>query len=332
MSVLLGPSSSESARFGLRIARGEVGSDGNIDDLARALWRDGVDIGIVRVDARLPASARDFAAQGLPVLHADSLQTWTVPLTQTDAALFRPSDGLRAATQADAEAIGRLIDGSFAAYRSHYAANPLLGAKGGLEGYAEWALSHIGRTDRTCWLQEVDAVAAGLACAGHDDRSGVASGNLHAVHPDFAGRGIYTRLIETTLRHYAALGLRDFTIATQSDNLAVQRVWTRLGLVPARCQHTYHVSPLFGQALAAPERPGEPGRSLREALLQRHAHSLGAGATSDMLLHLPATSTTLQAGFRSAMIARHDGGHAGTTLALAGNGELLGWAISQHIL
>src|SRR5262249_25303683 len=147
-----------------------------------------------------------------------------------------------------------LVQTVFAEYPNHYRANPLLRAEDVVAGYGEWALSHIGADDRTCWVACVDGRIAGLACSAFDLRTGVCQGVLHAVSPDFARRRIYTDLIRFTQNHFRARGLATLEISTQVGNLRVQRVWVKEGFTFETVIDTYHINALFG-ALAASGPP-----------------------------------------------------------------------------
>lgn len=334
MSAALRAADAESRRFGLNVLRAEVPAGVGIADLPDALLAARADVAIVRVAAAPGAAAALPGIDSLPVLLADGLSTWSCPLERVDApALFVDDPALaRAATPPDGPGIDALVARVFADHPSHYRANPLFATDATRAGYAEWARAHIGRADRTCWVRASAGALVALACASHDAATGIATGNLHGVDPDHAGRGVYTRLIQATLRHYAALGLREFRIATQSGNFAVQRVWTRLGLVPAGSEITLHVVPLFGRALEAPLRGPGAGAASVEGLLAAHRAAFGDGAGTDVrVLVRGAPETPRIAGYRSAAVARRDGGSACTTLAQCADGRVAGWAMSPRV-
>lgn len=329
MSGLLALADAESRRFGLCVARGRA-TAADAAALVDEMLALAVDVAIVRVDATDDAAAQAFAAHGLSPLHADGLVTWGIDLAPDALAPAAVAVGtLRDARSDDAAAIERLVATVFRDYPNHYRANPWFDPAGALAGYAEWALAHIGRADRTCWVHEVEGRVVGLACAALDAASGVASGNLHGVDPAHARRGIYRAMIRATLAHYAAQGARSFSIATQVGNLAVQRAWAGLGLSPRRCEQTFHLSLLFGHALAAPAVAGAPGDAAR-ALLDGHVRACGDAALANARVHVR-TGAVAAATLRSARIARRDGRVAATTLAQDGAGRVVGWAASDPI-
>lgn len=329
MSDLLIVADAESRRFGLCVARGRA-TAADAPTLVDEMLALAVDVAIVRVDATDDAAAQAFAAHGLSPLHADCLVTWGTDLGAGAPTLaLAPGGALRDAQPDDAAAIEGLVAAVFGDYPNHYRANPWFDPAGAAAGYAEWALAHIGRAERTCWVHEVDGRIVGLACAALDSAGAVATGNLHGVHPAFARRGIYRAMIQATLAHYAEHGARSFSIATQAGNLAVQRAWAGLGLLPRRCEQTFHLSTLFGRALAAPALDVPPDDAAR-VLLDGHARACGGAALANARIHLRADAgraTTL----RSARVARRDGRSAATTLAQDGAGRVIGWMASDPI-
>lgn len=321
----------ETRRFGLRVARGGDAAGADALALADALVAQRIDVAILRLDAAECGAATRLAGCGLVPLHADTLSTWSIDLAQVREP--RPLAGggaLRTATTADGEAIGRLVRRVFADYPNHYRANPLFDPAAAIEGYLEWALAHVGADDRTGWVHADGGVVAGLACASHDAGMGVASGNLHGVDPGHARRGIYAAMIAATLAHYAALGLRSFTIATQAGNLAVQRVWARLGLRPLRIEHTWHVNALAGRALAGEGVAVDTGLDAGEALRRAHAAAFGDAALSRLQLAVVRPGVALHR-VATASAPRQAGGRQCSTLGLDADGRLVGWAVTDRI-
>jgi hypothetical protein len=255
---LLTPADRETARFGLNVARASlVALDAGA--LARELIEGRVDVAILRIPARPDAGTAALHALGLAPIHADTLVTYACDLARyTPQALVNPSLEIRAATPGDVPGILELVQAVFADYPSHYNANPLLPRAGMVAGYGEWALSHMGADDRTCWVACVDGRIAGLACSAFDSRTGVCQGVLHGVSPDFTRNRIYTDLIRYTQRYFRDRGLTKLEISTQVGNLRVQRVWVREGFSFESAVDTLHINALFGALPAAP-----PPRAVR---------------------------------------------------------------------
>ena len=65
-------------------------------------------------------------------------------------------------------------------------------------------------------------------------------GVLNAVHPDFAGAGIYGQLVCRAKQWCKDQGLQRMVISTQIDNLKVQRSWTNRGFHLFKSYYTFH--------------------------------------------------------------------------------------------
>jgi hypothetical protein len=244
----------ESARFGLNVARASL-DEIDARALARQLIDELVDIAILRIPAGPDPGIASLHALGFSPIHADTLVTYSCDLARhAPRALFNPSLDIRAAQHGDAPGITELVETVFAEYPNHYRANPLLPRADIVAGYCEWALSHVGADNRTCWLACVDGRIAGLACSAFDSRTGICQGVLHGVSPDFARNRIYTDLIRFTQNTFRERGLSTLEISTQVGNLRVQRVWAKEGFTFESAMDTYHVNALFGALAASPHQ------------------------------------------------------------------------------
>ena len=157
---------------------------------------------------------------------------------------------LRDATPADAALLESLAREIFAGYVTHYHANPLFPSSRILDGYGEWAASHVGgeRTGSAAWLIEMRGEIAGFSCYRLDTARAEAFGILNGVLPSMRGQGIYRAMLLRMLQDFAARGMRRFSIATQVQNVSVQRIWAAEGLSLRRADNTVHINALFGRA------------------------------------------------------------------------------------
>lgn len=253
-------SPSEGRRFGLKAGRIEV-DDFDGEALQAAVLAGGWDWLVLRLPCGRERGIERLRLLGLEPQQTDTLMTWSIALA--DVVQPMPSDlAIDLAGPEDAAAIASLVQQVFRRYPNHYTANPLLDPQRALDGYVEWALSHIGHTQRLCWVVRSDEGIAAVSCSQHDD-AGVATGVLHGVHPAQAGRGLYRGLIEASLAHYRAAGCSRFRISTQAGNHTVQNLWARLGLRIEASRSTVHLMPLLGRALAQPAQAVGQGDALR---------------------------------------------------------------------
>jgi predicted acetyltransferase len=126
-----------------------------------------------------------------------------------------------------------------------------------LDGYAEWASSHLNVDDDSAlaWLVEADGDVVGFSCCRVDRSTGLAIGTLNGILPRARGRGVYRGMFRTMLRHFAEIGMRRFAIATQIHNVAVQRVWASDGLSLQSTSNTVHINAMRGKVVS--ERHGD---------------------------------------------------------------------------
>lgn len=231
----------DSNRFGIRVARGSLPAGTSADTLAQALEATHADLAIVRTEAGDCAAMVALQRQGWPIIHAGALVYYGIDLATAGASPLPSS--VRLATPADRDAIQRIAANSFAGYRSHYAANPLLSPALVLAGYVEWANSRLqpDSADACTWVVTQNDDVAGFATCDIHAQRGQVDIVLNAVHPDYARQGLYSRLLESLLGHYAGSGMRRLATSTQLWNYTVQRRWTATGLRLERAQDTYHI-------------------------------------------------------------------------------------------
>ena len=240
-TIFLNDSTLDSHRFGIKVARGQVPVGASSDDVVGAVMASDASLVILRTDAGDSDAIVQLQRLGWPVIHADSLVYYGVDLATLPREQLR--EDVRQATDTDRDAIHEIAEHSFAGYRSHYAANPMLPQDEILAGYVEWAKSRLApENPGSCtWVVAAEGLVVGFAtCDLATDRSKVEI-VLNAVHPRFSRRGLYGRLLKGILHHYANQSYRRLVISTQLWNYTVQRQWTRAGLAMERAYDTYHI-------------------------------------------------------------------------------------------
>ncbi len=244
-------SPTESTRFGLRVFRAETDSI-DAQALIEALGREHVDVAILRVPAYTLGSLQTLRLRGLAPIVADTIVRYEASLPLAPLVLDE-SVTLRRAGAHDAERLEALARKIFDGYISHYHANPLFPAAKIADGYGEWAASHVrgNRAGAIAWLVESRGEVAGFSCCRIDETTGLAIGVLNGVLPAFRGRGVYRGMLRRMLHDFGASGLSRFAIATQVQNVAVQRIWVAEGLALTRTDNTVHINAMLGRAHAA---------------------------------------------------------------------------------
>lgn len=232
----------DSRRFGIRVVRGNIPADVGIDEIVNELSTVDADLVIFRTEAGDSTITTRLVRMGLPVIRAGTLVYYTIDLTR-----IRPQspshDDVRLATPADAAILRGIAAFAFRGYRSHYAANPLLPTDKILAGYVEWAQSRLSddKSGSCTWVIDNEGRVAGFLSCDVVQDAGRVEIVLNAVHPKCMRRGLYTRLLQFVIEHYAQRGYRNLAVSTQLWNYTVQRQWIRAGLMLERAMDTYHI-------------------------------------------------------------------------------------------
>lgn len=232
----------ESRRFGMRVCRASVDSI-DPDEFEAAVADSNADVVILRLPAGQLASLQSLRERGFDPIVADTLVRYEIGLPTA----LRPERSgavrLRDATSEDAPRIEAMVREIFAGYASHYRANPLFSPSAILEGYAEWASSHVARKNGAfAWLIEYEGEVAGFSCCAIEPAGNRAVGTLNGVLPEWRGRGVYRGTLAAMLSELTARGIDRFVIATQVQNLIVQRAWNRIGFGLHAAENTVHIN------------------------------------------------------------------------------------------
>lgn len=175
-----------------------------------------------------------FGLMDTLVYYARSLSKTPVPTDSGQAALRPVRPGEEGTVQAVAA-------NAFQGYMGHYHADPRLDRTQCDRVYTDWAYrSCISRevADEVL-VAEVEGAIAGFATLrlnGPEESEGV----LFGVASWAQSRGIYRSLMIRGMEWSVAQGATRMVVSTQITNIAVQKVWTRLGFEPSRSYYTFH--------------------------------------------------------------------------------------------
>jgi GNAT superfamily N-acetyltransferase len=229
----------ESARFGVGIARVEVGpaSSTTVEDILKVTDDSGADIVVVRYPADRVSWAATLASGLRIAFHADTIVYWQ--LTDPQPTPLGDGSRFRAAGKDDRVLVDRVATSTFDDYDSHYRANPALAASAIGAGYAEWAVNQIeGKESDVLLVERESEVSAFVAI----ERSGRQSEiTLSGVAPDARGRGAYRSSMAAAETFVAQRGDESLVISTQVHNIVVQRVWAERGYIPIHAFDTVHL-------------------------------------------------------------------------------------------
>lgn len=232
----------ETKRFGVKSARFAITSDA-LPNLAR-LNEQARDEGIRLVTARLDVSH-------LPLAHLleddgyrlmDSLVYYTRPNNPLPAVRDLPEGlSLRRAVPGDAASVARVAREAFRGYFGHFHVDPRIKNADADEVYVQWAETSVSRPEdgKIVDVVENDDQIVGF-CTLKLLNEANANIELNGIMPENQGNGLYSYLIEKTIRTSQEIGAEHTKISTQINNYAVQKVWARCGFFHERSVYTFH--------------------------------------------------------------------------------------------
>lgn len=228
----------DSQRFGVRVARAQVGSD-NLPQILDFCASERIDLLIARCATTELAIAQKMEVEGFLLM--DTLVYYSFDLVKRAIPEDSPRAHLRKIAAADESEVRRVAAGAFQGYYGHYHADPRLDRGKCDEGYVSWAV-------RSCTSRQVATEVlvaelenrivgfATLRSNSPDEGEGV----LFGVAPEAQGLGIYRSFMVGGMMWCKEQGAKRMVVSTQVTNVAVQKVWCRVGFEPAHSYYTFH--------------------------------------------------------------------------------------------
>jgi len=228
----------DSARFGLRIARAQV-TAANLAQVMDYCAAERIDLLIARCATSELATAQKMEASGFLLM--DTLVYYSFDLTKRTIPEDVPRARVREIAPGDQDGVERVASAAFQGYYGHYHADPRLDPKKCDEGYVSWAT-------RSCASREVAKEV--LVAEYNQNLVGFATlrlnspaegeGVLFGVAPEAQGMGIYRSFMVGGMQWCKAQQVKRMVVSTQVTNVAVQKVWCRVGFEPAHSYYTFH--------------------------------------------------------------------------------------------
>ncbi len=200
---------------------------------------------VVRFDATLDWIPAALLGEDRVSLPAGNLMYWHDPMPGSSGT--GSVDALRSALETrqlvlsdDLECARTVFAHIFGGYRNHYSVNPFLRPVSLGDAYGDWASRLISSPDHLVVLtpRKSNGEAAGAALLGI--RPGHVEVLLAGIHADQRARGEYSSMLGAIRDAVRDTGLGSLVISTQSQNVAVQRLWARLGLEPVLAVEIVH--------------------------------------------------------------------------------------------
>ena len=226
-------------RFGVRTARATEVSAEDLPALVDYCLNNRVRFLIARCPVAEVRAAQLMERHGFSLM--DTLIYYQRDLTRAPVPSDEAIIHVRAMRPGEEEVVKAVALDAFRGYSGHYHADERLEREKCDEAYASWA-------SRSCVSKSIahevlvmeanETIVAFATLRRNSDEEG--EGVLFGVSASTQGKGIYRLLMIGGMNWCLAQGARRMIVSTQITNLAVQRVWTRLGFEPTRAYYTFH--------------------------------------------------------------------------------------------
>jgi ribosomal protein S18 acetylase RimI-like enzyme len=228
----------DSQRFGIRVARAQVGGK-NLPQIVDFCVAEQIKLLIARCatkDLRTvqEMESRDFLLMDTLVYYSFDLSKRTIPSDATKA-------HVRKFARRDTAQVETVAGAAFEGYYGHYHADPRLDRRKCDEGYVSWAVRSCTskQVATEVLVAEIDKKIIGfltLRLNGPKEMEGL----LFGVAPEGQGIGVGRSLMVNGLELCKKRHVKRMLISTQVTNVAVQKVWCRVGFEPSHSYYTLH--------------------------------------------------------------------------------------------
>jgi hypothetical protein len=226
-------------RFGIQTARASVSSPEEIMQVLDFCQKNQV----IFLIARCPVSEL-FTVQHMEqqrFLLMDTLVYYVRRLAKPPIPEDHNSSRVRFIRPGDEKEVQEIAAQSFQGYKGHYHADPRLNQELCDEAYVSWAVRSCTSRDvaHEVLVAEIDGRLAGFATLRrNNDEDG--EGVLYGVAPWAQGRGVYRSFMVQSMEWGKTQGLKRMLYSTQITNVAVQKVWVRVGAEISHAYYTFH--------------------------------------------------------------------------------------------
>lgn len=237
MSFSLSPLDKQ--RFGFQTVQARDLSDSELVDLARFCEENAVEFSIIRVNVNHLDMVQKLEDEGYRLM--DTLVYYVFQFDKKSIPSDSNNHVLRSIIPQDLEAVTAIAQDSFKGYYGHYHADPRLPKDKCDAVYIDWASNSVRSREMA------DDV---LVVVGEKDLDGFATlrmnspqegeGILFGVAPHAQGKGIYQSMMIGGMNWARGKGASQMVVSTQVTNVAVQKVWARLGFEMNRAYYTLH--------------------------------------------------------------------------------------------
>jgi len=237
LEIILSPL--EEIRFGIKTARTANLTLNNLSHAMEFCQNHAVRLLIARCQADQLDIVHEMERTGF--ILTDTLLYYVRNLKNRPLPQLDPSIVIRAIAIGESDQVQDIAEEAFSNYISHYHADKRLDRKHCDDTYKDWARKACNNRDDVhevlVALRENKILAfATLRMNDHQQGEGV----LVGVRPSVQGSGLYKALMTAGMHWCANLHAQEMIASTQIINIAVQKVWGRLGFEPRNYIYTFH--------------------------------------------------------------------------------------------
>lgn len=228
----------DNERFGVVTARADHITASDLSAVDAFCKAHNVKLLIARVGVQHLDAVQQMEADGFRLM--DTLVYYAFKYNHNEIPMTRGRHSLRAIKPEEADRAAEIARQSFEGYFGHYHADPRLDNEVCDAIYTDWA-NRSARGELAdfvfgAYLDDHLMSFATMRLSESDEGEGV----LFAVAPEAQGQGIYQAMMVHGLRWVRGQGGQRMVVSTQITNVAVQKVWARVGFEFDRAYYTFH--------------------------------------------------------------------------------------------
>jgi GNAT superfamily N-acetyltransferase len=229
----------DEARFGIRVARTPKLTLETLSQAMTFCHENDIKLLIARTPVGEIHTAQAMEQEGFLLM--DTLVYYARNLLKSPPPPDTRNVPVRPISTGEEDDVRQVASRAFSDYFGHYHADSRLDHDKAGEGYTEWAM-------RSCVSREVadevlvadmDGKIVGFATLRLNNPE-EGEGVLFGVAPEAQGHGIYRSFMVQAMEWCLSSGAERMVVSTQITNIAVQKVWSRVGFEPSHAYYTFH--------------------------------------------------------------------------------------------
>lgn len=237
LEIILSPL--EEIRFGIKTARAANLTLNNLSQAKKFCQNHAVRLLIARCQADQLDVVQEMERMGF--ILTDTLVYYVRNLKNEPLPPLDPSIEIRTMAIGENDQVQNVAEEAFSNYMSHYHADKRLNRKHCDDTYKDWARNACNHRDDS--HDVLVAIREGIILAFatlrmNEGRQG--EGVLFGVSPSAQGSGLYKALMTAGMHWCANMHAQEMIVSTQITNVAVQKVWSRLGFEGRNYIYTLH--------------------------------------------------------------------------------------------